>query len=424
MSRTMEGGTSRSTYHGYAFTDQYQVDRRFGGNEAYKNLIEASHSKGMKIIQDAVYNHVGNDHWSVKDLPMKDWLNQWRVYTNTSYKDQPLADPYASAFDKKITTDGWFTPFLPDLNQRNSYVANFLIQYAVWATEEFGIDGWRVDTYFYNDPAFLNRINDVLAKEFPALTVFGETSVNTVTNGAFFSANNLSIPFKHNVKGITDFPLTYAILDAIKQSDGNRIYNTLAQDILYKQPSDNCIFLDNHDMDRVYSVIGEDFSKFKMSINLLLTLRGIPQLYYGTEILMKNTRNPTDAEVRKDFPGGWDGDPVNKFIAGGRTLQENEAFKYIKALANFRKKSSGITAGRLMQFLPKDGMYIYFRYDSRQTVMVISNTGDKLIKPDWKHYAERINGYSQLKNVITGTIKPFADIEIQPKESFVYELIK
>ena len=227
---------------------------------------------------------------------------------------------------KLLLTDGSL-PFFLDLNQRNPYVAKFLIQYAVWATEEFGIDGWRVDTYFYNDPVFLNKINDVLLKEFPLLTIFGETSVNAVTSGAFFSSNNLSIPFKHNIPGITDFPVFYAMIDGLNQpvgwSDGvNRLYNTLAQDILYKKPFDNCIFLDNHDQDRIYSVIGEDFNKFKMSINWLLTLRGIPQLYYGTEILMKNTRNPTDAEVRKDFPGGWDGDVSNKFTKEGRTEQE------------------------------------------------------------------------------------------------------
>ena len=401
MSRTMEAGTSRSTYHGYAFTDQYQVDRRFGGNEAYKNLIEAAHSKGMKIIQDAVYNHIGNDHWSVKDLPMKDWLNQWPAYTNTSYREQPLTDPYASVIDKKITTDGWFTAFLPDLNQRNPYVAQFLIQYAVWATEEFGIDGWRVDTYFYNDPVFLNKINDVLLKEFPLLTIFGETSVNAVTSGAFFSSNNLSIPFKHNIPGITDFPVFYAMIDGLNQpvgwSDGvNRLYNTLAQDILYKKPFDNCIFLDNHDQDRIYSVIGEDFNKFKMGINWLLTLRGIPQLYYGTEILMKNTRNPTDAEVRKDFPGGWTGDGSNKFTKAGRTEQEQAAWEYISGLANYRKDSSAITKGKLMQYVPQDGFYVYFRYDNKQTVMVVSNTGDQISKAGLESY---------LKNEQVGLVK-------------------
>ncbi len=429
MARTNEGGVSRSTYHGYAFTDQYNVDRRFGGNEAYKRLVDAAHAKGIKFIQDAVYNHIGQDHWSIRDMPMKDWVNQWPSYTNSSYKDQPLVDPYASGIDKKLSVSGWFTPFMDDLNQRNPYVANFLIQYAIWATEEFGIDGWRVDTYFYSDAEFLNKINAALAKEFPTLTVFGETLVSAVVNAAYFSENNFNIPFKHNCPGITDFPLTNAMIDALKQpfgwSDGvNRLYSTLAMDIVYKNPSRNCIFLDNHDLDRIYSIVGEDFNKYKMAINWLLTLRGIPQIYYGTEILMKNLKNPSDAEVRRDFPGGWNQDPVNKFLKSGRLEQEQEAFTYVSSLANFRKTSSAIGKGRLMQYVPREGLYIYFRYDTKQTIMVISHTGSKALKPDWNIYEERTGGFTKLKNVVTGEILPIKEFEIKPKESFVFELMK
>jgi len=429
MTRTMEGGSSRSTYHGYAFTDQYNVDRRLGGNEAYKRLVDAAHSKGIKFIQDAVYNHLGQDHWSIKDMPMKDWVNQWPSYTNTSYKDQPIVDPYASTIDKKISVSGWFTPFLVDLNQQNPYVSNFLIQYAIWATEEFGIDGWRIDTYFYSDEVFLNKINSALAKEFPKLTVFGETLVTSVINAAYFSKNNFNIPFKHNCPGITDFPLCNALLDALKQPFGwsegvNRLYSTLAQDIVYQDPTRHCIFLDNHDLDRVYSIIGEDFAKYKMAMNWLLTLRGIPQLYYGTEILMKNFKNPTDAEVRKDFPGGWKEDAVSKFSKEGRTAQEQEAFTYVAALANFRKTSSAITKGKLMQFVPKDGLYVYFRYDASQTIMVITNTGSKAISPDWDMLKERTAGFTRLRNTVTGEFLPLKGFEIKPNESFVFELIK
>ncbi len=429
MSRTLEGGTSRSTYHGYAFTDQYKVDKRLGGNIAYKKLIDAAHKKGIKIIQDAVYNHVGNDHWSVKDLPMKDWLNQWPSFTNTSYKDQPLVDPYAAEIEKKTAVNGWFTPFLADLNQKNTFVSTFLIQHAIWATEEFGIDGWRVDTYFYSDPAFLNKVNEALLREFPAVTVFGEAWVQSVTNSAYFCENNMTVPFKHNCQGVTDFPLYFATLDLLNQPYGwnegaNKFYQVLAQDILYKNPMRNCLFLDNHDLDRFYSVVGEDFLKFKMGINLLLTQRGIPQLYYGSEILMKNFKNPSDAEVRKDFPGGWYNDTANKFTEAGRTAMENEAFNYIKKLAQFRKTSSAIGSGRLMQFLPRDAVYTYFRFDNKQTVMIISNTGSNSNKPDWNYFAERMAGFSKMKNVITGEILNFSGFEIKPKESFVFELIR
>lgn len=429
MARTEEGGTWRSTYHGYAFTDHYNVDARFGGNEAYKKMVTDAHSKGLKVIQDAVYNHVGKDHWFIKDLPMKDWVNQWPAYQNTSYKDQPLVDPYAAEIDKRVSVNGWFTPFLADLNQQNPFVANFLIQYAIWATEEYGIDGWRVDTYFYSDQAFLNNINTALVREFPALTIFGEAWVHNPVNSAFFAQNNFTnIPFKHNTQGVTDFPLFTAMLDGLNQSFGwtegvNRLYSTLAQDIVYKDPTRNCIFLDNHDLDRFYSVAGEDFAKYKMGIAWLLTLRGIPQLYYGTEILMKNYKNPSDAEVRKDFPGGWKEDKVNKFTKEGRTAQEQEAFTYVAALANFRKSSPAITSGKLMQYLPDDGLYTYFRYHPQQTVMIISHTGTKEATISINRFEQRTKNYKRLKNVVTGEVRPLKDFVIKPKESFVFELL-
>ncbi|PWT99833.1 MAG: alpha-amylase [Bacteroidetes bacterium] len=421
MARTQEGGTSRSTYHGYAFTDQYQIDRRFGGNEAYSQLVNTAHSKGMKIIQDAVYNHVGNDHWFVKDLPMNDWLNQWSSYTNTSYRDQPLDDPYASSIDKKITTDGWFTPFLPDLNQRNPYVSKFLIQYAIWATEEFGIDGWRVDTYFYNDPKFLNDINTALVNEFPKLTIFGETSVANPTQGAYFSDNNINTTYKSNLQGITDFPLTFAMLDGVNNVE--RIYTTLSQDFLYKNPMRNCIFLDNHDLDRFYSVVGEDFAKYKMAVALLLTTRGIPQIYYGSEILMKNFKNPSDAEVRRDFPGGWQTDPVNKFEQGGRTDLENQAFNYVKTLANFRKSSEAIQKGKLMQYVPDNGVYVYFRYTASETVMCVLNSNTNSSTINLSRFSERIGNFTKAKDVATGTIFNLEPtLTIGPKYLLVMEL--
>jgi glycosidase len=430
MSRTLEGGASRSTYHGYAFTDQYTIDRRLGGDEAYKKLIHTAHEKGMKIIQDAVYNHIGNDHWLYKDLPAKDWVNQWPVYTNTSYKDQPIIDPYASATDRRIALNGWFTPFLVDLNQKNPFVSNFLIQYAIWATEEYGIDGWRVDTYFYSDPAFLNKINEALLKEFPSVTVFGEAWVQSVTNSAYFCENNLNVPFKHNCQGVTDFPFLFAGIDLLNQPFGwnegaNKFYQTLAQDILYKNPFRNCIFFSNHDLDRFYSVVGEDIRKFKMGMALLLTQRGIPQLYYGDEILMKNFKNPTDAEVRKDFPGGWPGDPVNKFDASGRTAQENEAFKYIRTFANFRKNSSALKTGKLMQYLPQDGVYVYFRYDDQQTVMCVMNTNDKPATIDLSRFTERMNGYTKAYDIATGvTFSLEATLTLGEKYLLVMELKK
>ena len=427
--QTKEGESMRSSYHGYHFTDHFKIDKRYGGNEEYKRLSNELHKRGMKLVQDAVYNHVGKDHFFITDMPMKDWVNQWPSYQNTSYKDQPLIDPYASDADKRISERGWFTSFLPDLNQRNPYVANFLIQYAIWNTEEFGLDGWRVDTYFYSDANFLNRVNAALLQEYPKITVFGEAWVHNPVNSAYFCQNNLDISFKHNLQGVTDFPLLFAMFDGLNQPFGwtegiNRVYNTLAQDIVYKDPTRNCIFFDNHDLDRMYSVIGEDFEKFKMAINWLLTLRGIPQLYYGTEVLMKNLKNPSDAEVRKNFPGGWNGDISNKFSAGGRNEQENAAWNYIAKLANFRKTSQALKNGRLMQYLPEEGVYTYFRYSPLQTIMVVSHTGTKDMDVKMNRFEQRTKGFTKMKNVQTGEIMPVTNFTIKPKQAIVFELIK
>jgi glycosidase len=427
--QTSEGGTQRSSYHGYHFTDQYKIDRRFGGNEAYIRLGDELHKRGMKLIQDAVYNHIGQDHFTFRDMPMPDWVNVWPSYKQTSYKDQPLLDPYASQADKAISINGWFTPFLPDLNQKNPFVANYLIQHAIWSTEEFGVDGWRVDTYFYSDSAFLNRINEALYREFPKLTVFGEAWVHTVVNSAYFAQNNLNVSFKHNSQGVTDFPVFFAMVDGLKQPFGwtegvNRLYMTLAQDLAYKDPTRNCIFFDNHDLDRFFSVIGEDYEKYKMGMNWLLTLRGIPQLYYGTEILMKNFKDPSDAEVRRDFPGGWKEDKDNKFLAENRNKQEQAAWTHVATLANFRKNAPAITKGKLMQYLPDNGLYTYFRYHPEQTVMVISHTGKDEMAVTTSRFAERTEGFARMRDIQTGETRPLQDFVIKPGQSFVFELMK
>lgn len=424
-----EWGNNVAGYHGYWFTDHYQIDKRFGGNAGYLQLCDAAHKKGIKIIQDAVYNHVSKEHWSVLDPPMKDWLNTWPTFTAPNHREETLFDPYSSAYDKKNMLDGWFTDHLPDLNQRNPFVANFLIQHALWTTETYGIDGWRVDTYKYCDEPFLNNVNNALYAEFPNIMVFGEAWVNTVIGNAYFTKNNLNAPFSHNANGVIDFQSCFALLSAMNLSKGwndgvSKIYMTLAQDLVYKNPMNNCIFMDNHDMDRVYSVVGEDWDKLKMGYNWLLTMRGIPQLYYGTEVLMKNMKKETDAMVREDFPGGWKEDKDNKFTEAGRTAAEKTAFNYLSALGQFRKKSTAITTGKMTQFVPKDGAYVYFRYDANQTVMVIANTGDKAFTPDWNIYQERASGFTKARDVVTGEVKALQGMEIQPKGSFVFELVK
>ncbi len=418
--QTKEGDAMRSAYHGYGFTDQYNVDRRLGGNEAYKNLINAAHSKGLKIIQDAVYNHVGINHWILKDMPMKDWLNQWEKYTNTSYRDEPVVDiVHGNKSDFDVQQNGWFVPFLPDLNEKNPYVANYLIQHALWTVEFFGIDGWRIDTYQYNDLPFMNRCNEALANEYGKMFITGENSVQSIYSQAFHVKNNINLPFKSNLPSPNDFVLEAAILDALRQDiNFNRIYSTLAMDALYQDPNLNLIFLDNHDHDRFFSIVGEDINKYKLGVGFLLTTRGVPQIYYGTENLTKNFKNPSDAEVRKDFEGGWADDKVNKFLASGRTEKENEAFNFVKKLANYRKTNEALQTGKLTQYLPEFGFYVYFRHTSNKTVMVImsQNKEDKTL--DTKRFKENMQGINSAKNVMTDALITDLKTLIIPANTF------
>jgi glycosidase len=414
--------------HGYAFTNHYRIDKRLGGNQAYQDLINAIHNKGMKIIQDAIYNHVGIEHHLFRDMPDSSWFHWWRSYTNTTYKDQTLMDPYASAIDKKKMSDGWFVPQMPDINQQNPFVANFLIQHAIWSTEEFGLDGWRIDTYAYNDLPFMNRCNKALLDEYPQLHLFGETWVHGVPNQSFFAKNKYDIPFKSNLPAVTDFQLNlYGIVPALTQPFGwtegvNKLYLTASNDFVYADAGRNVIFLDNHDVSRFFSIVGEDLAKLKMGIAWLLTYRGIPQLYYGTEVLMKNFANP-DGLVRLDFPGGWQGDPANKFTAAGRNEQEKELFDFTKKMANFRKGSTAVKSGKMMQFVPEEGVYVYFRYDAKQTVMCIMNTNDKEMDLDISRFAERTATFRTGKDVIRGgTIKLNDQLKLGAKTLVVLDL--
>jgi glycosidase len=427
MTPVIENDESNRTEHGYSFTNHYKIEPRLGGEKKYKELSDALHKRGMKLIQDAVYNHVGSKNIFFLDPPTKDWFHQWPTYTATNYKDQPLYDPYSSAIDKKVMSDGWFTQAMPDVNQSNPYFANFLIQHAIWSVEEFGVDGWRIDTYIYNDLPFMNRCNAALIKEYPKITMFGETWVHGTASQAYFTDNNLNVPFKSNLIGATDFQtLFYGIIPALTQNFGwtdgvNKLYTTLSNDFLYKNANNNVIFLDNHDLTRFYSEMKEDVNKLKMGIAWLLTSRGIPELYYGTEVLMKGEKNPQDGWVRLDFPGGWNGDKKNSFTQEGLTDAEKDMLQYTKTLANFRKQSSAITTGKLMQYIPKDGLYTYFRYDNKQTVMCLMNTAEKEMKIDFKDYTERTKTFTRAINIINGDVLS-ASFTIPAKTMWVLEL--
>lgn len=430
MPKMQEGPYTMSGYHGYWITDHYQIDKRFGGNSSYKSMVKTAHEKGLKVIQDAVYNHVGSFHHTVLDLPMKDWLNQWPTYTGSNHREELFIDPHASSEEKKIMIGGWFVPHLPDLNLANPYCANFIIQSNIWSTQEFGIDGWRVDTYKYCDEKFLNNINAALIKEFPSITVFGEAWTNSVPASAYFTQNNIDAPFKHMIKGVTDFPLNSAMYDALNQPFGwteglSKLYMTLSQDFLYKDPMTNCIFLDNHDMNRFYSMVEEDLSRYKMGIGMLFTLRGIPQVYYGTESLARNYKNPNDAAVRKDFPGGWAADSIDKFEIANLDTTEKEAFTYFQKLANFRKTSIAISKGTLKHFIPQNGIYVYFRIHEKQTLMCVVNTNATETNVFLDRFSEVNSGVKSLRNVLAEqTIISGSSIKIPSKSFQLFELIK
>ena len=428
MTPEIENDMTHASYHGYAATDHYKIDPRYGSNELYKTYVDKAHTAGLKIIKDIVHNHMGTGHWIFKDMPMKSWVNEWPAFTQTSYRDEPVMDIHASAIDRKKQLDGWFVNSMPDYNERNPYVQNYLTQNHIWWIEYAGIDGLRLDTYAYNDPAYMADWATKLKAEFPHLSIFGETLVNSVPSQAFFTqGNTVNRGFDTQLPGITDAMMKSAVYEALNGKSGwtdgiFRLYNIVSQDFLYQDATRNLIFWDNHDMGRFYSMIHEDMDKYKSGMALLLTMRGIPQLYYGTEILMKNMSDP-DGLVRFDFPGGWPGDQSNKFTAAGRTAQENEAFNYVSKLANYRKNNPSLQNGKLTQYVPEDGMYVYFRISAEgKSVMVILNVEDKAKTLNTAKFAEQVKSASTVKNVITGEQTDIKTINVPAKTTLVLEL--
>ncbi|MEH7888915.1 glycoside hydrolase family 13 protein [Elizabethkingia meningoseptica] len=426
----IENDMKSASYHGYAATDLYKIDPRYGTNELYKTYVEKAHQKGLKIIKDVVPNHVGSEHWFIKDMPMKDWVNQWPKYTNTNYRFEPAQDPYASKIDYKEQVDGWFVPSMPDMNERNPYVAKYLTQNYLWWIAYSGLDGFRIDTYAYNDLPFMASWQERVKKEYPNFTIFGETLMLLPSNQAYYTeGQKLGQTLDTKLSGVTDEALRIAIMDALNKKpewyEGvNRLYSMLAQDFLYKDPTKNVVFLDNHDMSRVFSVIGEDMEKFKSVISILLTTRGIPQMYYGTEVLMKNFSDP-DGLVRSDFKGGWKEDKTSDFTAEGRSAASNEAFNFVKKLANYRKATPALQTGKLTQFIPQKGVYTYFRYDDQKTVMILFNGNEESQSVDLSRYQEKLQNFTKARNVITDeVIQNLSSLSLNKKQTLVLELIK
>lgn len=418
----LENNQPLESYHGYAATDLYKVDPRFGTNESYRELVNACHKRGIKMIWDVVYNHWGNENWMFKDLPDSNWVHWFPEFTRTSYRAEVLMDPYASDFDKNQMTDSWFDKHMPDLNQQDPFLARYLIQNSIWWIEYAQLDAFRIDTYAYPDQQFMKQLNEAIRKQYPNFFLFGETWVQGSSVQSWFTENAfVKKDYSSSLHGVTDFQLYYAINKGLTENFGweegfRRIELTLSHDILYNNPYNIVTFLDNHDLSRFYSMMNESFENYKMGIALLYTLRGIPSIYYGTEILMKNYADP-DAKVREDFPGGWAGDKVNKFTAEGRNEKENQAFNFCKTLGTWRKNQTWFGNSNLKQFVPNDNVYVYFRYDDQHTVMCIYNGNQENFELKLDRFNECLKGKKVMHEVISGSQQPMGATTIVPSRT-------
>ncbi|WP_273275314.1 glycoside hydrolase family 13 protein [Maribacter polysiphoniae] len=407
----LENDMQTYSYHGYSTTDFYKVDPRYGSNESFKSLCKEARDKGMKVIMDMIANHCGLDHWWMQDLPSEDWINQWPEYTETNHKKTVILDPYASKIDYKQFFDGWFVPSMPDLNQRNESMAKYLIQNTLWWIEYSGISGIRMDTYPYPDMYFMSDWTKAVMDEYPNFNIVGEEWVTRPTIVSYWQKGKKNQNgYTSYLKSLMDFPLQNALVTSLNKektwaSSWTDLYETLGQDYLYPDPNNLVVFPDNHDMGRIYTQLNEDFDKYKLALTYIATVRGIPQIYYGTEILMKNPGTDDHGIIRSDFPGGWKNDKVNAFTGKGLSAKEKEAQGFVKKLMNWRKNSTLVHSGKLMHFAPKnqDEIYVMFRYDDKEKIMIVLNKNTKDMELDLKPYKEILGDQLTGKDVLSGT---------------------
>ena len=425
----VENDQPKTSYHGYALSDYYAVDPRYGSNQDYVDFVAAAHGQGLKVIHDVVLNHCGNELYLFRDQPGRDWFHAWPKFTRSNFRDAAFNDPHGAVLDRKLFGEGWFDTHMPDLNQANPLVATYLIQNFIWWVEQTGLDAYRIDTYAYSDRKFLMQFGEALTRQYPTLSMYGETWVQGTAQQAYFARNIFPAVdgFKSNLAGVTDFQLYYAINEALTKDAGwtegiSKLYYTLQTDWLYEDPTRNVVFLDNHDLSRFYSVVGEDFAKYKMGLAWLLTCRGIPQLYYGTEVLMKNFSNP-DGKIREDFPGGFPGDAANLFTT--RTGPAAEAFDYVSKLATYRRSHPALHSGKLTHFIPSEGVYVYFRHAEAGTVMVVMNADKAERTVDGTRFAELTAGFRTAQEVTSGQVLPdLKSWKIPGRTAWVMELRK
>ncbi|HJV77441.1 MAG TPA: alpha-amylase family glycosyl hydrolase [Paludibacter sp.] len=406
MTPLFDNNDTQYSYHHYGCSDYYKIDPRFGKNEDYLRLSETCHTNGLKLIIDVVPNHCGGSHWWMKDLPAKDWLNNWDTYTSSNYRIIAWTDPHASDADKYRLTHGWFAPNMPDLNLQNPLLFDYLRQVYVFWIESADIDGMRVDTYPYNDIKTAARFIQSIRNEYPNMNVVGECWVKTPAEIAYFqSGNNNKDGFDSRLQSVMDFCLKDVLSMSFNEKDSwdggmARFYAHYAQDFVYANPNQIMNFLDNHDIDRYSTAVKKDVRKYKMALAMLLTARGYPQIYYGTEIMLDGIQGSYEGN-RFDFPGGWATDKQNAFIPEGRTNAENEVFNYLKILLNYRTHNPVLQNGRMKQFIPENGFYVSFRYNEHKTIMVIANNNEQPGELSLKRFNEMLAGKTEGTDIVT-----------------------
>ena len=430
MNPILENRVARASYHGYSTTDFYHVDPRFGSNEQYRKLTAKARALGLGMIMDMIANHIGDGHWWMQDLPTDDWLNFQSEPVMTSHARTVNQDRYASDYDRMMHVDGWFVPTMPDLNQRNPLLADYLIQNAIWWIEYVGLSGIRMDTWPYPDKHFMSDWAKRIMDEYPSFNIVGEEwSTNPAIVSYWQRGKQNPDGYVSHLPSVFDFPLQDALVKALTEdvpewdSVWKVVYESVANDFLYPDPSNLVIFPDNHDMDRIYTQLGEDYDLYRMAMVFFTTMRGIPQFFYGDEILMSHTGTSSHGALRRDMPGGWADDRRNAFDGSGLTVDERNAQQLLKKLLNWRRTAAVIHRGEYMHFAPIKDVFAYFRYDDTQTVMVVFNRSSEMQTLDVERFAERLQDSAFGIDVLSGkrynVQKPLV---LEPRSALLLEL--